>query len=71
MVVAVFNASHMIMMTSDVDPRSAWSSAVSAVRMLCHGAGVTGLNDGWYQTRNRVGYAMGQYRATELIAEVP
>lgn len=49
--------------------KKCWIEAVHYVRGMAHADGVTGLNDGWYQTANRVGYACGIFRATPVLAD--
>lgn len=70
--IAIFASSQMIaQIESDDYPslKRAWKSARFIVRTYAHNDGVTGLNDGWYRTANRVGYACGIYRATPVVAD--
>jgi hypothetical protein len=53
----------------EAEPKLAWRIAVEVVRAHAFADGVTGLNDGWYRTANRVGYARGIFRCTPIESD--
>lgn len=71
--VAIYNSSILVEIVSRDSMRDAWREARRRVRAMAYRAGVrldpTFFGQGYYQTRNRAGYGINRYRATDLHAE--
>lgn len=65
--IGIYDASRLLEVV-EAEPKDAWRMAVTIVKQYADGA--TGLNDGWFRTANRVGFARGIFHCTTMRAEV-
>ena len=69
--IAVYDVSRLVTVI-EADPKTAWDLAIFTAKRMAYqdrrGLAEPGIPGRWYRTANRVGFAIGCYRATNMIA---